>query len=409
MSSPAESPSTTLKLLPFLAVTSVGYVLFAPAAIPEILTSRFGIGYTIFGLLTSAPLLSVVLVQAPSSYLTARYSTTRILLAATILHAVLAIALDFTTTALTLLTLRTVWGLACGLVLTVGATHIARLYRGTAATRQQGLYGGVLTLGGAFAFLVVPVLLTETRLIGLHSPGVLLGGVAVVACWQHRNEAITKPPSSHAANTATKRPASTSDQLERTDEAIVSNWRSTRRVLTHPIVVVAALCYVASLGSYVTLSTFITVYFDALGVSGPLNAIVLFIATGGRAVGGLASEQWRIRDWETIATALATAGIGFGILAVSQLPAITVFTPLVAMLAVSFPFGAIYRVAADTTVDEGAALAAVIGAGNLAALLLPAVTGALRDATGGYSGGFVLLGVLNAIAAIGVIALQRSQ
>lgn len=104
---------------------------------------------------------------------------------------------------------------------------------------------------------------------------------------------------------------------------------------------------------------------------------------------------------------MTTAGIAFGILAFDQSTSVVVFIPLVAMLAVSFPFGAIYGVAADTTVSDGAALAAVIGAGNLAALLLPTITGAIRDATGGYSGGFLLLGIINAIAAIGVISLQR--
>lgn len=140
--------SRLLRAVPFVAVGSVGYVLFVPGAVPGALTERFDIGYTAYGLLTSVPLLSIVFAQTPSGYLTARHSTTRVLLVATALHVVLALAIDAAEGFLSLLALRALWGLAGGAVLTVGAAHVARLYRGAVATRQQGLYGGALTLGG---------------------------------------------------------------------------------------------------------------------------------------------------------------------------------------------------------------------------------------------------------------------
>lgn len=152
VSTEASVPKT-LEIIPFIAVTSVGYVLFAPAAIPDVLTNRFDIGYTAFGLLTSVPLLSVVLAQIMSSYLTARYSTTQILLKATVGHVVMTITFELARTFLILLVFRFIWGLASGVILTVGATHIARLHRGNDATRQQGFYGGALTFGGMIAFL----------------------------------------------------------------------------------------------------------------------------------------------------------------------------------------------------------------------------------------------------------------
>lgn len=402
-----------LRAVPLVAVGSVGYVLFAPAAVPDALTSRFGIGYTAFGLLTSAPLLSVVLAQAPSGYLTARYSTTRILLVAAALHMILTITLDFAHSFLTLLALRTFWGIAGGVILTVGATHIARLHQGANETRQQGLYGGVLTLGGAIAFILAPPLLTTVRLIGLHSPGALFGVLAIAACWRYRHETATNPPhpqpiSETASMNEMANISASSDYPNRIDrKLIVGGDSDIRQAVTHPVVIVAAFCYIASLGSYVTLSTFITAYFATLGVGGPLNASVLFVATTGRVAGGVVAGRWELHDWTSIAAAMATAVVAFGVLAFGRSLTVAVVFPLIAMLAVSFPFGAIYGMAADTTVSEGAALATVIAAGNLGALLLPVVTGAIRDATGGYSGGFVLLGVLNAIAAVGVVLLQR--
>jgi len=97
-------------------------------------------------------------------------------------HVLLAITIDVANSFLLLFTLRTIWGLVGGAVLTVGATHIARLHQGTVATRQQGLYGGVLTLGGAIAFLLAPLLLARIGLIGLHTRGALLGVLAIVVC-----------------------------------------------------------------------------------------------------------------------------------------------------------------------------------------------------------------------------------
>ena len=93
----------------------------------------------------------------------------------------LASAIDVANSFLLLFILRTIWGLLGGAVLTVGATHIARLHQGAVATRQQGLYGGVLTLGGAIAFLLAPLLLARIGPIGLHTPGGFLGVPAIVS------------------------------------------------------------------------------------------------------------------------------------------------------------------------------------------------------------------------------------
>ncbi|WP_458190367.1 MFS transporter [Haladaptatus sp. NG-WS-4] len=428
MSVSTETPvPSKLEIAPFVAVMSVGYVLFAPAAIPDVLTGRFHVGYTEFGLVTSVPLLSFVLAQAPSSYLTTRYSTTRILLGVTLIHLMLAVTLDFAHTFLTLLALRAVWGLAGGVVLTAGATHIVRLHQGSSATSEQGFYGGALTFGGVVAFLAVPVLLENMGRFGLHTPGTLVGVLAAVACWRHRDESITHPdrsqsttepdesttvanPTERAANPnerhRTVRSTKRKRMANRTSKDLLSN---VRYVLSHPVVVVAAVCYVATMGSYVALSTFITAYFDALDVAGPLNAAVLLVATTGRAVGGVVTDRWEVHDWTVIAVATAMAILGFAVLALARSPTVLLIFPLLAMLAISFPFGAIYGVAGDTTVDAGIALAIVIAAGNLAALLLPAVTGIIRDMTGSYRDAFLLLGALNAIAAITVIGLRAKH
>ena len=373
-----------LRVAPHLAVVSMGYVMFGYAGVPDFYLHRYDIGYASFGLMLSATLLPFVLVQWPASRLVERTTTTRLLITATVAHAGLAVTVDFAPTFPAVLGLRFLWGIAAGLVLSVGATHIARLYSGDAASRQQGVYGGMLTLGGAFGFLITPGLVTATNGIGIHALGTLIAVPAVGTLYLNRTDRLTGP-SATASDTADA------------------------SVLTNPVVVLASLCYVAAIGSYLTLSAFITSYFADLGVLGPLNALVLGVATLGRAAGGSAVVGFRITDPKIIAGASTAAALGFATLAAAPSGPLRVGLPLLVMLAVSLPFGAIYNVAADATDAEGSALAMVIAIGNLVALVLPVVTGSIRDVTGGYEGAFMLLVGLNALAIGSAILITRTR
>lgn len=370
-------------MAPHLAVASVGYVVFAYAAVPEVLMEWLGIGFAAFGLLMSAALGAFVVAQLPASRLVDRRAATRLLLAGTMVHAVLAVVLDLVASFEALLAVRFLWGLAGGFVLSVGATQISRLTVGATATREQGIYGGMLTLGGAVGFLSAPTLVSST--IGLNAVGGVLALPAVALLWRHRSTDATAPTTGETAAS------------------------SVRHVLTHPVVVVASLCYVAVISSYITLSTFITAYYADLGVVGPLNAAVLLMATVGRAVGGTAVWTWPVSDEGLVGGSTAVGALCFGALALGSGSVLVVVLPLVAMVAVSLPFGATYSLAADATDREGTAIATMVAAGNVAALVVPALTGALRDATGSYAGGFVLLAALNLVAlgAVAVLVVPR--
>lgn len=395
-------PSPTLRYAPHAAVLSAGYVVFSYAAVPRELMATLDIDFAAFGLLMSAALLSFVLVQPVASRLVERAATTRVLLAATVAHALLAVALDAAGTFEAMVALRLCWGAAGGLVLSVGATHIARLYDGGAATFQQGIYGGMLTLGGAVGFLVAPRLVAATGGAGLYGLGAVLALPAVGMLWLHRDDRQTEP------------------RRETTDDDA-----SSFAVAMDPAVALASLCYVAVIGSYITISTFVTSYFEGLGVVGSANAAVLLLATVGRASGGVAVGRGAVGDARLIGgasllgagglAALAVGvgtgdGVGVGVgagtgVGVGAGTILVVALPLVVMFAVSVPFGAVYNVAADATASEGAALATVVAVGNVAALVLPAVTGTIRDATGEYRGGFAVLAVLNIVAVAAAAAL----
>ncbi|MGB9987235.1 MFS transporter [Salarchaeum japonicum] len=357
----------SLRYAPHVAVFAVGYVTFTYSAVPGYVAARYGATITTVGLLMSAALLSFVLAQAVADRLASRWTTTQVLVGLVVAHAVLAVALDFAPSLASLLVLRALWGLAGGLLLSIGATHVARLHEGRAATRQQGVYGGMLTLGGAFGFLLAEPVVSLTGGFGVHALGAPLALPALAMLWPHR----------HGTRTA--------------GTAASGGFRA---VLANRVVLVAALCYVATIGAYITLSTFITSYFDDLGVTGPLNAVVLVTATAGRAVGGVVSARWGVSDARVVSLTTLVGALAFlGLLVDARLVALA--GPLVAMIAVSLPFGAVYNLAAAATAQETAALAFVVAAGNVAAVVLPTLTGVVRARTGGYAAVFcVLAGLL---------------
>jgi nitrate/nitrite transporter NarK len=388
------TPTRRLELAPHAAAVSLGYVIFAYAAVPVSLTTRLDIDFASFGLLTSAALGAFVVAQPLASRLTDTHATASLLRWALVLHVVFAVGLDLVSSFPALVVLRGVWGVVGGFVLSVGATQLARLHAGTATTRQQGLYGGLLTLGGAVGFLVTPRLVdvaTATPGIGpIHAPGALLALPALALLIRGRNDEETRPPAREGGGS----PSSDGG------EDRVS-------VLTHPVVLIAAFVYVAIIGSFVTLSTFVTAYYTDLGVVGPLSALVLLVATLGRWLGGRAvADEW-LTDATVILGGTAVAAAGFVALAAPLPPSLVVALPVVAMLAVSLPFGAVYAVAARATPRDGAALAVVVAAGNVGSIVLPAATGAARDTTGGYEMGFLALGVLNVLALGGVVVFRR--
>ena len=363
----------TLRYAAHLAVFAVGYVTFTYSAVPEAVAARYGAGLTTVGLLMSAALVSFVVTQVVADRLVSRNTTTRVLLGLLAVHAVTAVVLDFTTTLAGVLALRVAWGLAGGLILSVGATHVSRLHSGTAATRQQGIYGGMLTLGGATGFLLAEPIVAATGWFGVHALGALFAVPAAGALWVHRGESRT-------ASRAVGSPPF-------------------RTVLANRAVLVAAFCYVAVIGAYITLSTFVTAYFDDLGVVGPLNAAVLATATLGRAAGGSVADRWALGDRRFVQVTAVAGAAAFLALTV-DVRVVALAAPLLAMVAVSLPFGAVYNLAADATPHDGAALAVVVAAGNVAAVVLPSLTGVVRSSTGSYAAVFALLAALLAAAAV---------
>jgi MFS family permease len=373
---------------PHLAALSVGYVVFSYAAVPSHVMATFDVGFTAVGLLMSAALVSFVAVQAIGGRIVNDRSTHHVLLATVFINAVLAIVLDLATSFPVVLGLRAAWGLVGGLTVTVCATHISRVYAGPIATWHQSLNGGMFTFGGAVAFLVTPQVVAATGWFGVHAVGALVALPAFVLLWLDRDRAAETAPKTD------RRPSDTAARSSRFP------------TIRNRIVLLAAACNAATLGAYITLSTFVTSYFDDIGVVAPLNALALLVASFGRFGGGVAIVRPEIRDGQVIAAASGVGAAGLLALVVGQGVALLIL-PLVALAAVSLPFGAIFKTTASAAERDGTAVAIVVAAGNGSALVLPAVAGWLRDVTGSYDAAFVLLALLNLGAAAAAIAIAR--
>ena len=379
-----DRPPRTLRVAPHVATFAVGWVLLTYSAVPGFVVARYDTTLTTVGLFVTAPLAMVVVAQVPAGRLVSSHSTTTVLTGVLVALAAVGVALDLAPTLGVALALRAAMGLAAGLVISAGATHLARLFTGRAAARQQGIYGGMVTLGAAAGFLAAPTLVRVAGGLGLHAVGGLIGLVAAAMLLANRGESWT-------------------------DGAGADRDGSPVDVLRNPVVVAGSVCYAATIGSYTTLSTFITSYFSDLGVAGPLNAAVLVLATVGRSAGGVVTERLSLSDERF--TRLATVVAAAAFLAM-LLPgrAVAVTLPFVAMVAVSLPFGSVYNFAAAATEYDGSALAFVIAVGNGAAAVLPAVTGYVRTVTGDYRLAFVAIAALNLAAALSLaFAVRRAD
>ena len=385
----------SMSVAPHIAILSVGYVTFAYASVPDAVRTRYGVSFAALGLAMSAILFAFGLVQILGGRLVDRTSTIRVLAGATAVHGVLSLALDAAPSFGALIALRAVWGLAGGMVLLAGVTHLARFYSGPTATRQQGVFGGMLTIGGAVAFITTPRIVAATGWEGLHGAGAVPAFVAVVlTLYGGRLPRVRALARGHG------------DRL-----------RVRELIALPPVpglaVWLAGVCYVAIIGGYISLSTFISSYFVDVGVTIGLDWAVLLMAGVGRIGGGVLVEEYGADDTRTVIVAMLAAFVGFVGLTVFDGPMLLVL-PLVTMIAISSPFGAVFNAAADATGAEehGAGLAVVIAMGNFAGMAFPAMTGYVRELTGSYDGAFAVIAAMclvGAAAGAGIARLIRRQ
>ena len=191
------------------------------------------------------------------------------------------------------------------------------------------------------------------------------------------------------------------------------------RTLLRPAVVSMALIYLGlEFGEYALgffLPQMVQSYSDQFGSNlsliqiGLISAIPSAVGICCMILWGRHSDRARERTWHIVIPTL------IGAAAIMASPFFSNF--FVNMLLVSVTAAAIYssipvfwQLPSRYLAGVGAAvgIAAVNSVGNLSGIIGPSLTGILKDATGTYSAGYILLGVFLLFAAAGTLALHRA-
>ncbi|MFN8603054.1 MAG: MFS transporter [Candidatus Binatia bacterium] len=158
------------------------------------------------------------------------------------------------------------------------------------------------------------------------------------------------------------------------------------------------LFYGITFGGFVGLASFLGVFFhDQYGVdkvvAGDLTALCVFAGSFMRPVGGLLAD----RHGGIRMLSLLYGLVGALLLAIATLPAVWLATPLfaVALALLGAGNGSVFQLVPLRFQREIGVVTGLVGAaGGLGGFFLPSLLGLVREVTGTYAGGFVVLAVL---------------
>jgi NNP family nitrate/nitrite transporter-like MFS transporter len=168
------------------------------------------------------------------------------------------------------------------------------------------------------------------------------------------------------------------------------------------------LLYSITFGGYVGLSSFLPLFLRdqyALtpSAAGSITALAAFVGSGVRPIGGYLADRW---GGVRLLSGLL-AGIGAAYAAASTLPSADLIVPLLVggMACLGLGNGAVFQLVPRRFSAEIGVATGVVGAvGGLGGFLLPILLGNMKQATGSFGLGFVVL----AVAAFAGLVLVRS-
>ena len=357
---------------PALAVATLGLALsFAVwgliSPLAPLFRDLYGLSATEVGVLVAVPVLLGSLARIPLGLLADRYGG-RIVFCLVLLFLALPLALAGLTASFgALLAVSFLLGLA-GALFAVGVPFVVRWFR----PEQQGLALGVYgagNVGTAIAALAAPAL---TANLGWQAafwafvPAVV--AMAVIFWLFGRDAPGPRPTGSLATRLAP---------------------------LRRPPAWVLSLFYFVTFGGFVAISVYLPTYLvDTLGLSradaAARTAGFVAVATIGRPLGGLLADRWGgppVLNGVFLTTALLAIVLAFQ----PSLPLLTLaFLGIAAGLGLGN--GAVFKLVAVLFPGQTGAVTGLVGAaGGLGGFFPPILMGLVRDATGNYAVGFMLL------------------
>lgn len=167
------------------------------------------------------------------------------------------------------------------------------------------------------------------------------------------------------------------------------------RILGHPLVWILTLFYFITFGGFVALSIYLPTFLvDVYGLintdAGARAAGFVVVATLARPLGGLLADRWGgtgVLTWVFVAIAILAIVLAFG-------PGLwltsVAFLGIAAALGIGN--GAVFKLVAQYYAAEAGTVAGMVGAGGgLGGFFPPILMGLVKDMTGSFAIGFMLL------------------
>ena len=347
------------------------------AALAPTFTQAYGLSAKAKSLMIAIPVLLGSLGRIPAGMLADRFGGRRVFSALLFLCAIPAATIGFSTSYTQLLFLGLFLGMA-GTTFSVGVGFTSKWFTPDQQGTALGIYG-MGNIGQSIAVFGAPVLAIY---LGSWRPVFFIFAAASVV-WGAvfylfaRDAASTAKPNTFSENIAVLR-------------------RS-------PLAWVLSLFYFSTFGGFVAFSIYLPTLLKDFKLTaadaGARTAGFVLLATLMRPVGGMLSDRWggaRVLAGVFVAVALLGASMGC-----PWMPTFTVGA-LGAAAALGLGNGAVFKLVPEHFPKETGTVTGLVGAfGGLGGFFPPLVLGVLRDATGGYTLGFIFLAIF-ALICLGV-------
>ena len=300
-----------------------------------------------------------------------------------------------------LLAWRFLGGVGGGVAFAAGASYTRDTFSGRGQHFAQGLYGSAFLAGSALPLLYMPLLAGPG---GDWHLAYAISGLATLGAWiawwrlapdgtRRRQGAPAAVPGTAAAPRRTAPAGSLGGALRSRN-----TW-------------LLALCHTCGFGLAMVLGTWVVGYLAdefamPIALSGVLGSLVLVLGIAGRSGGSLALERG-MRPLLLIRAGIGLAASGLVVMALAgSLP--PAFAGLLATgLGVGLPYAAVFNgAAAGAPSSPGSAQAFVGWGGSLIAIVGPPIVGALVDAGGGFTSGFLAIAAFAVLVLLATFALR---
>lgn len=345
------------------------------------IATDLGLSNTQKGLMTALPLLSGAILRPVMGVAADRFGGRRAgLTGMTLTIAALAIAWLFANHFSTLLLAGLLLGIA-GASFAVAMPMVSRWY----PARHQGLALGIAGAGNGGTVIAALLAPRFAEAWGWHAVfGVamlpMLVAFGVFAFWGR------EAPDAHPRRT----------------------FRDLALVITERDAAWFCVFYAVTFGGFVGLASYLSVFYhDEFGIdrvsAGDLTAACVLAASVARPIGGFIAD--RLGGSRVLITVFAAVAAIMALM--SHVPPLAPAVGLLflGMVAMGVGNGAVFQLIGRRFADRIGSITGIVGAfGGLGGFFLPLLVGTMRDATGSYGGGFLLLSLPAGACAI-ILAL----